>query len=319
MLRVLLTCDVEMWPRSMDLRRDDPQALYERDILGRTPDGDFGIAYQMDVLERHGLRGVFLVEALHADALGQRFLVETVSAVRDRGHDVQLHVHPEWCSGGGRNGLTRCLWELPLHDQATLIERGRQNLRDAGAGDVCAFRAGSYGANFDTLAALRQLGIAFDTSYNPALLGTHCHLFTERPWLQPVEHDGVIELPISCLADGGTRLRHTQLAACSSRELEAALLHAARAGWFTFVIVLHSFELIRRHPHTGRARPDPIMVRRFDRLCRFLAAHRELFRTPLLRELDPCAVPVDIKAQVCAPGMLERAWRRAEQFRRRWL
>jgi hypothetical protein len=318
-LRVLLTCDVEVWPRSMDLRHDEPRGLWERDVLGRTPAGDFGVGWQMDMLERHGLKGVFFLETLHADRLGFDGLAEAATQMRARGHDVQLHVHPEWdAAAGGDGDLTRCLWELPGDLQADLIARGRQNLRRAGGGEPCAFRAGSYGANFDTLAALRQLGIAFDSSYNPALLGTHCRLFTETPWLQPVACEGVVELPISCIAEPGGRLRHAQLAACSSRELARGLSHAADAGWHSFVVVLHSFELIRRAGR-GPARPDAIMLRRFADLCRFLADAPHRFRTVGFSELDPAAVPVDIKAQVCAASWLERAWRCSEQLRRRWV
>ncbi len=65
-------------------------------ILGRTCKGDFGIPYQLDVLDRHGLRGVFFVEALHTQILGSEYLSRTVDMIRTRGHSVQLHCHIEW-------------------------------------------------------------------------------------------------------------------------------------------------------------------------------------------------------------------------------
>ncbi len=319
MLRVFITIDVEMWPRSMDMRRDDPAALFERDILGRTPTGDFGIEHQMNVLDRHGLRGVFLVEALHAIALGPPFLRDTVNRITRRGHDVQLHIHPEWLSATDNppQRMFRAFWELPRDRQAALLARGAGLLRAAGAANVRAFRAGSYAANNDTLSALESADLLFDTSYNPALLGSHCRIATDEPLLAPRRISGALELPVSCFAERASHLRHTQLAACSSRELERALSQAERFGWWSFVVVSHSFELIRRDHQTGSARPDAIANRRFERLCRFLAAHPDRFETCTFAELDPAEIPVDLCPPPATSNVVETAWRLSEQLRRR--
>jgi hypothetical protein len=56
--------------------------------------------------------------------------------------------------------------------------------------------------------------------------------------------------------------------------LEAS--HAAGIGEIT--IVTHSFELLHLDsPRGPRGRPNRINVLRFQRLCRYLAAHRERF------------------------------------------
>lgn len=319
MLRVFITIDVEMWPQSMDMRRDEPAALFERDILGRTPAGDFGIEHQMNVLDRHGLRGVFFVESLHADALGPPFLRDTVARITRRGHDVQLHVHPEWLSGSAHppRSMVRRLWEMPLESQAAIIARGLDLLRTAGAPDVRAFRAGSYGADDDTLRALATAGLTFDSSYNPALLETHTRITADEPLLAPRNCNDVFVVPVSCFVERGARRRHTQLAACSSRELERALSRAEQYGWWSFVIVLHSFELIRRDPRSAAARPDGIAVRRLERLCRFLAAHRDRFQTCTFAELDPEEIPLDLSPPPVTSNVVETAWRLSEQLRRR--
>ena len=50
---------------------------------------------------------------------------------------------------------------------------------------------------------------------------------------------------------------------------------AAERGFPTFVIVSHSFELLNRQ----KTRPNAIVLRRFERLCRFLADRQNRFRT----------------------------------------
>jgi hypothetical protein len=91
---------------------------------------------------------------------------------------------------------------------------------------------------------------------------------------------GAWEFPITFCRDFRNRNRPLQLTACSSGEIEHALLQAWERGWYCVVIVSHSFELIRRRKNAnGKAKVDRIAVRRFERLCRFLSEHTDKFRT----------------------------------------
>src|SRR5882724_7865539 len=124
MLNVYLTVDSELSPnnfqRGVSLREEMDLSFY-----GRTSSGSFGVPFQMDVLDAHDLKGVFFVEALFACAAGLDPLREMVAVIRNRGHDVQLHVHSEWLPATkprllpGRSGLNmHCFSE---DEQADLI------------------------------------------------------------------------------------------------------------------------------------------------------------------------------------------------------
>src|ERR1700745_20175 len=70
-LKVVLTIDTEVWPRVEhwpQRRAARPLAgldeAYEQCILGRTPQGDYGLPYLLQSLNDHGLHGVFFVESL---------------------------------------------------------------------------------------------------------------------------------------------------------------------------------------------------------------------------------------------------------------
>ncbi|MGH7139748.1 MAG: hypothetical protein ACREHD_28745, partial [Pirellulales bacterium] len=82
MLNVFITVDTESWPRQPDWRETRLARDIEREVIGRTTEGDFGIAYQMRVLNRYGLKGVFFVESLFACAVGVERLREIVSLVQ---------------------------------------------------------------------------------------------------------------------------------------------------------------------------------------------------------------------------------------------
>ena len=289
MLDVFLTVDTEFWPRRPYVAAGDYLDDFRRDVDGRTPEGDFGLGYQLDRLTAAGLRAVFFVEALCANAVGIEPVREMVQRVRQGGHDVQLHLHTEWLDRmpqpllPGRAG--RHVRHFSEDEQTLLIGNALERLIEAGAGRPAAFRAGNYGANLDTLRALARNRIRFDTSYNPAYLDSACDMPREGLLLQPEPWLGVVEFPITFVRTFTGRRRPLQLTACSSGEIEQALWQAWRRGWGSVVLVWHSFELIRgRNVPPFRARLDRIALGRFERLCRFLQRHRDKFRTTTFAE-----------------------------------
>lgn len=325
-LNVLFTIDTEVWPRRPDWRARGLADDLERDVYGATPQGRFGATFQSELLRSHGLRAVFFVEALFACEVGLAPLRELIAPLQRDGHEVQLHLHSEWLRWltisplPGR--VAQNVADLDLDAQVTLIRHGLQNLRAAGATDVCAFRAGNYGANFDTLRALARLGVRYDTSYDYPSLPGDCALHLPEMLVQPAKLEGVEELPIGCFRDYPGHYRHAQLSACSTGELTRALEEAWRRGWDTFVLVSHSFELLRNcKVPNGTVRPDTVVLRRFERLCAYLEQNRDRFETVgfrQLRERPATAPPYQPPLQPRLPTTLVHTARRyAEQAVRR--
>jgi len=294
-----------------------------RDIYGRTRDGDFGLPYQLDMLDRFNLQAVFFVESLFAHVIGRKTLREIVELIQDRGQEVQLHVHPEWLAWmtesilPGRTGEN--LKDFSQGEQMLLIQHGLRNLTECAGRKPCAFRAGSYGANFDTLAALSAIGIPYDTSYNIGYLGSDCDLQTPELLLQPQWINGIHEFPISFFCDWPAHYRPAQLCACSSEELQDALLSAWRLGWVFFVIVWHSFELIKnRRRATTPPRADRIVIKRFESLCRFLSNNREKFQTTGFSDIAPAEIRPAVSVQPLTGRIHHTAQRFVEQVARRF-
>jgi hypothetical protein len=319
-MNVYLTVDTEVWPRFRDWRETRLERDLRRDIQGATDRGDFGVPFQIRVLNDHGLKASFLVESLFACAVGLDPLRQIVGSIREGGHEVQLHLHTEWLSRidppllPGRTGQ-HCR-DFTEDEQTLLIARGADNLRACGVADVCAFRAGNYGANFDTLRALARNGIRFDTSHNTCYLDSACGLRTPEPLLQPKWIENVYELPVAFFEDRPGHYRHAQLCATSAREMENALRGAWEQGWSSFVIVSHGFELLKDRKQTSRpARPDRIVIKRFERLCRFLANNTDKFRTAFLADAPPVDVPQP--ARPLRSRLHHTAWRVTEQLARR--
>lgn len=325
-LKTLITVDTEVWPRSPGGTRWTGSGLREhlrRDIYGVTSNGEYGLSYQMDVLDAHGLKGVFLVESLFACAVGIDPLAEIVALIQGRGHEVQLHVHTEWLAWmpdpilNGRTGQN--LKDFTEGEQDVLLRRALENLERAGARSVRAFRAGNYGADFATLRALTRIGIPFDTSYNVCYLDRECGLRLEGRLVQPRTIEGVCEVPISFFQDYPGHDRHAQLCACSYREIARSITQAWRLGWQTYVIVSHSFELLRRNRSGIPHAPDRIVIKRFEKICRFLARNRERFQTVGFSDLDPSSDGRAVPTSELQSTVFLTTLRQGEQLFRRLL
>lgn len=280
MLDVFLTCDTEVWCdgwSGIDEKFPDAFAryVYGRDARGRVN----GLPLQLELLQQHGLHGVFFVESLFTGRFGIGPLQEIVGLIGAAGQEVQLHLHPEWADESRSRWLPHVpekrqhLRYFGADDQATLLEAGILALQDAGAPRPTAFRAGSYALNAATLKALAKVGIRIDSSYNATMLGDSSGLAPGRRLADAARFDALLEFPVSYFRDGFGRWRHAQLGACAFEELRDALWSARHGGLRAFVIVFHNFELLNQAKR-GR---DPTVVRRFERLCRFLADHSKDF------------------------------------------
>lgn len=295
---VIVTIDAEIAPHTSNWKRDRGRFALDRDIYGITERGERGLRYQLDLIEQHGLKSVVFIESLSAGVLGLDLLKEIVGLVRDRGHEIALHLHTEWLPYYSRpllgDRFGRYMSDFSEDDQRQLIDQGLENLSRAGAGRVAALRAGNAGASLATLRAARRSGLTIDSSYLAPKLNEACRLPSEPELCTPVRLEGIIEVPISWFRDGLGRIRPTQLCACSIGELEDLLRQAWDRRWHVVTLLLHSFELVRRRPSERALTIMRLHDRRLVQLCRLLAANTDKFVSRTFAELDLDSVPVEM-------------------------
>jgi hypothetical protein len=292
MLDVFFTVDVEVWCDGWDdIDAKFPRA-FKQYIYGPTRRGQYGLPFTLAQFEEHGLLGVFFVEALFAARFGLEPLAEIVGLLRERGQEVQLHLHTEWVDEARQALLpnvsdkTQHLKYFPYPEQRVLIAAGIDFLKRANAGTVNTFRAGSFAFNCDTLKAVADNGIQYDCSYNASAFGLNSGLMPGVPIVEPVQFENVYEYPMTVFNDGTSMLRPAQLTACSFSEMEGLLWQAVETERKAFVILSHNFELLNR----AKDRPDDVVVKRFQKLCRFLQRHQDCFRVRGFRDLKGSGV-----------------------------
>lgn len=264
----LFTIDVEVNLRYQ--RLPDVQTAVDEHVFGVTPGGgdkEYGIRFLMDALEAHGSKGTFFVDVLMTHQVGERNLRRIVDAITERGHDLQLHLHPNpnlyYSSESSLRELgityarTRNLesFKRAFALSCETFERfvGRPPL---------AFRNGSYAFADEYFDVLKQHGIRFDSSI---------YAFKNAsvsPWLKTrstaFRHSsGVIELPVTwvVLREGRkTRVRqHALHLGSDGARIDGSISTLSVGTAAPTVMVLHSYSMLKEQrnlPAEDQARWD---------------------------------------------------------------
>lgn len=306
MTHVFLTVDTEFaWGHHA--AGLDGDAIYTRSI---EPAG-VGLRFQLGMLRRYRLKACFFVDPMPAMLWGLEPFRRMIGAILEAGQEVQLHLHPNWTGATrGDRGATHARFELVEYqpdEQRDLLSAAAELLIAAGAPPPVAFRAGSYAADDDTLAALAQLGFVYDSSHNGAAVPWPSRIGLPPGRIAPVWR-GVVEVPVTVIEDAPGSLRTFQLCALSAAEARDALEHAAANDHAAVTIVSHGFELANR----AGTRANAVHVHRFERLCEMLDERRDTL--PTTHFADRPRLALDRDDRPLGPNMLRTRWRQAEQL-----
>ena len=271
----------------------------DRAVLGQIDSKVYGVPLIMDILEENGLRGTFFTEVLVNDLLPDSELAAAYSPIRERGHDVQLHLHPVFhyyhlvTQGRMRRedlpDRMDLIGGLPLNIQIELLKKGCTIFRSIFGSLPIAFRAGVYGASMITLDALKEVGISYDSSFNAAYLDDSCLMGPKKPTNMPWQTRGVWEIPVTTFETGGGSMRGLkplEVSAVCLWELQDVLKQAESLGQDTVTVMLHSFAFLKRADSQFRKmRPDRLVIRRFRKFCNFLRSNQDRFRVRTFSEI----------------------------------
>lgn len=307
---VFITIDTEFAVRHYAAGLD-LDAIYD---LSLEPAG-VGLRYQLAMFARHALKACFFVDPMPAMVFGLDPVRRMVETILDAGQEVQLHLHPSWTTARLDDRAVRgrdLMHEYSHAEQIDLLEGATELLVAAGAPRPIAFRAGSYGANDDTLTALAMTGFLFDSSHNGAAAPVASRISLPPDCIAPLR-EAVIEVPVTVIEDSPGSLRTFQLCALSTGEMEAALDHARDERHAAVTIVSHGFELANR----SGTRPNGVHVRRFEALCERLEADADTL--PTMHFADRPALALGRADEPLAPDNLRTRWRQAEQLWSNWV
>ena len=325
-LKVFLTVDTEVWPKSSGWPHTPLAADYDfsHDLnlyfYGGNGTSARGLPWQLRTLGAHGLKATYFVDPLFSFALGVSPLRDVVAMVGQHKQEVGLHLHPEWLNEPGCAGLPRfsgpLLHQYNTEDQHTLLRAGLDRLAEAGAGAVAAFRAGSWGASRATLEAVRRNGLRFDSSLDAAFPASFPDLNGSLRYTQtqPFMLQGIWEFPVTNFVDRPpSGLRPLQVCAASFGEMRMVLEFARDSGWYAVVIVSHSFEFVRTRRREN-VEPQRLLANRFEQLCRYLGNNADHYETCHFVDIDESAVPQGAPPPAAVSSRLRTAVRQVQQL-----
>ena len=295
-LRVLITVDTEI---SLGGALEDPNLSpvgVGTRIWGEIDSGQYGIGLFMDLLEEHDMRGVFFFEPMARYLVPAKELEEAARRITDRGHDIELHIHPEFKmnleavrKGDGRAPRPE-LHAFSREEQNAYFAEALDHLEAWTGRRPCAFRAGSHATDdvgIDVCAAQR---VSIDSSYNLWAIEAGLCKLPPSPALNDVclLPNGVFEVPVTNLKPNGPRggLRPFELSSLNASEMIAAVEQMFEAGVRTCCTMTHSFRLLRTTDAQYKtAAPDLFNIHRLKTLLRYLAAHPDRFSVCTYRDL----------------------------------
>jgi hypothetical protein len=157
---------------------------------------EHGIGRIMELLEAHSAKGTFFVDVFNRETLDAQLLARACGTIVERGHEVGLHTHPAFPRGKRGYGMQQVMSRHDFQTQRDFIARGIELLERWCGVVPRVHRAGGYGANPDTLRALRDCGLFIDSSLLYGYPGCELNssLSTRN---RMIEVDGVIEVPVS--------------------------------------------------------------------------------------------------------------------------
>jgi hypothetical protein len=331
-VKVFLTWDCEVWPfdARFPYQRLPESKSYETEFLayagrgyseGHSAPHFNHFQWQLDKLTQYGLKGIFFLETMHADAIGGQFLELITKQVRQAGQEIGLHLHPEWSNHLDKSYLPEtkrdpnpAFNEEDYEHFSLMVKRGVAALEAYVGSKPKGYRAGSFLMRPEFSKALFDAGIRYDFSHNPAIPGSTA---LRQKYLRSLATSGQVnksllaEIPVTTFISKVSGLRHLQLNGCS-HEITKSALEAAYRDQISFcVIVLHPFDFIRiekarRLQGVKRIRQ---VETRFESLCKLLASRREFWQTIHCSDLNPMEISDQISADLAQPLTISNsAW-----------
>jgi hypothetical protein len=266
----------------------------EKRIWGKIGDKSLGIPLMMDIAEAFDIRLTFFVEVLNKYYFGEDQTKKVCEYILNRGHDVQLHLHPNYLNFRLNNPREKAYSDLigtySLEKQIDLIEEGIKILMQTGGSRPIAFRAGCFGANEETLRALKAVGVLIDSSYNKAYVGDTCLL--DNKGINDLTYlDWIWEFPITNFVEStkvrSKRFKPLDINGVSFQEMKSVLNQAKESGPRNITIIMHSFSFLKPYDvQYNKVRPRGNVIQRFQRLCQFLEENVRFFEVRTFSSLD---------------------------------
>ncbi|WP_298703279.1 hypothetical protein [uncultured Campylobacter sp.] len=185
MKQILITCDTEVG----ELHADRADA-FEIFIKGEVEDREVGVRLINDLASKYGAAVEHFADVYPCERYGEHKFEQLCRDIIRDGHGINLHTHPS----GKYDKNRKFMWQYSVDEQTEIVNFGKQKIKEWTGMDVLAHRAGGYGANDDTIQALKLNDIFIDSSF--FYKNENCKI--NYDYINKAsEKNGVLQLPVS--------------------------------------------------------------------------------------------------------------------------
>ncbi|MBI5408114.1 MAG: hypothetical protein HZA14_01960 [Nitrospirae bacterium] len=241
-----------------------------------------GLGKMTELLKEKGFPAVFFLNVYEYKKYGEKPIMELAKWFDGAGHDVQLHTHPQWAYDKARN-LTH---QYTLDEQIKIIKDGKYLLEKWLGKPVLAHRAGAYGADENTLKALIENDILYESSLFIASENSKVTALDLRKNVLSM-YGPLYEFPVTVyrkhesppflegLLKPVSRVRKYDVNwFADADEAEKALQKAVELKLDFIILFLHSFSFVEEYHNDGAKKARMSSIKNFERALDFIAKNK---------------------------------------------
>ena len=259
---------------TIDTEGHDGKDPISKLILGETKEGKYGIEYIIDILDYFGVKALFFVDFAEAWDYGEDKIRKVVNLILSRGHNVGVHIHPDHMADKNR----LFLWEYSKEEQFDIISKCTHLYTEIVGQKPKSFRAGKYGADYNTLDILCELGYKYD--FSSFYHQQWCGIEPEFTVNAPCRYNSLIEFPVTMhkTFHAGRLCREDKIdvEGMAPGELRYSLKQVVNQE-FPVVITLffHSFSLLKWRENPNDPSIDKKNIEKFKKAIAFVYNNSE--------------------------------------------
>ena len=185
--KIIITIDTEVGEKAKFVKDG-----FEKFVMGKIGNEYYGVPKIVEILDEFGFKAEFFVDIYEYKFFGEGKYKNLCKTLHENGHGVQLHTHPSYAYDIHRINM----YEYSLEEQIKIVAEGKELIKKWTGEYPVAHRAGNYGANNDTLTALKENNIKIDSSFFNRQKNCKIQLSTVN---NPIFYNGVLEVPITVI------------------------------------------------------------------------------------------------------------------------
>lgn len=160
-------------------------------IWGKVGREYYGIPKIIEICNKYQVKGLFFVDFAEIYDYGYDNILEVVRYIKEKGHDIGVHVHPHHYPLSKKHFL----WEYTYDEQFQIISDCTKVYKKMIGAAPLSFRAGKYGANNDTIKILSELGYKYD--FSEYYSQKWCEISPPIAYVLPQQYMKLTEFPVT--------------------------------------------------------------------------------------------------------------------------